>query len=147
MYVGGLYVGLTEGDVAVVFSQLGEVVDVHLPRDKKTGKPRGFAFVGYEDQRSTVLAVDNFNGAKLLGRTLRVDHCEKYRLPKEVLETRLLTQEAWMFDFKKQIDLVGISQQHLHEVEAREASMRAENVQARAYARHDVLSHFGYFPF
>ena len=63
VYVGGLDVGLTEGDVAVVFSQLGEVVDVHLPRDKKTGKPRGFAFVGYEDQRSTVLAVDNFNVA------------------------------------------------------------------------------------
>ena len=41
----------------------GEPVDVNLCRDKKTGKPRGFAFVAYEDQRSTVLAVDNFNGA------------------------------------------------------------------------------------
>ena len=37
----------------------------------------------YEDQRSTELAVDNFNGTKVLGRTLRVDHCEKYKLPKE----------------------------------------------------------------
>ena len=83
VYVGGLDVGLTEGDVAVVFSQLGEVVDVHLPRDKKTGKPRGFAFVGYEDQRSTVLAVDNFNGAKLLGRTLRCDHCAKFHEEQE----------------------------------------------------------------
>eukprot|EP00965_Chrysotila_dentata_P030770 1024956-Pleurochrysis_carterae.AAC.1 len=46
-----------------------------MPRDKATGKQRGFAFIAYEDQRSTVLAVDNFNGAKLLGRTLRVDHC------------------------------------------------------------------------
>ena len=79
VYVGGLDVGLTEGDVAVVFSQLGEGVDVHLPRDKKTGKPRGFAFVGYEDQRSTVLAVDNFNGAKVLGRTLRCDHCADFK--------------------------------------------------------------------
>jgi RNA-binding motif X-linked protein 2 len=35
-------------------------------RDKKTGKSRGFAFVAYEDQRSTVLAVDNFNGAEVI---------------------------------------------------------------------------------
>ena len=44
----------------------------------------GFAFVKYEDQRSTILAVDNFNGIKLLGRTLRCDHVEKYKLPKEI---------------------------------------------------------------
>jgi len=32
-----------------------------------TGKSRGFAFLAYEDQRSTVLAVDNLNGAKVSG--------------------------------------------------------------------------------
>ena len=32
------------------------------------------------------MAVDNFAGTKVLGRSLRVDHCEKYRLPKEILE-------------------------------------------------------------
>jgi hypothetical protein len=35
----------------------GEIVDVNLVRDKGTGKSRGFAFLAYEDQRSTVLAV------------------------------------------------------------------------------------------
>jgi hypothetical protein len=33
----------------------------------------------YEDQRSTVLAVDNLNGANVLDRTLRVDHVKKYK--------------------------------------------------------------------
>ena len=28
----------------------------------------------YEDQRSTVLAVDNMNGAQVLGRTIRVSN-------------------------------------------------------------------------
>lgn len=78
VYVGGLPLDLSEGDVVIVFSQFGEVVDINIPRDHKTGKSRGFAFIGYEDQRSTVLAVDNFNGAKLLGRTLRCDHCASY---------------------------------------------------------------------
>lgn len=38
-------------------SRYGEVVDVNLVRDKGTGKSKGFAFVAYEDQRSTNLAV------------------------------------------------------------------------------------------
>ena len=33
----------------------------------------------YENQKSTVLAVDNLNGAKVLGRTLRVDHVSNYK--------------------------------------------------------------------
>ena len=60
----------------------GEVMDVNLPRDKETGKPKGFGFLVYEDQRSTILAVDNLNGAKVLDRTLRVDHVKNYKQPK-----------------------------------------------------------------
>mmetsp|Transcript_11505 Transcript_11505/g.23410 ORF Transcript_11505/g.23410 Transcript_11505/m.23410 type:complete len:336 (-) Transcript_11505:117-1124(-) len=78
VYVGGLSDGLSEGDVIVICSQFGEVVDINMPRDRKTGKTKGFAFICYEDQRSTVLAVDNFNGAKVLGRTIRCDHCQDY---------------------------------------------------------------------
>ena len=48
VYVGGLPNELSEGDVIVVCSQFGEVVDVNMPRDQKTGKTKGFAFVCYE---------------------------------------------------------------------------------------------------
>lgn len=53
-----------------------------MPRDKGTGKSKGFAFLMYEDQRSTVLAVDNLNGAKVRNRTLKVDHVKDYKQPK-----------------------------------------------------------------
>lgn len=43
----------------------GEIVNINLVRDKKTGKSKGFCFICYEDQRSTILAVDNFNGIKV----------------------------------------------------------------------------------
>ncbi|OWR44407.1 RNA-binding motif protein, X-linked 2 [Danaus plexippus] len=81
IFVGGLPYDLTEGDVICVFSQYGEIVNINLVRDKDTGRSKGFAFICYEDQRSTILAVDNLNSIKILGRTIRVDHCEQYRAP------------------------------------------------------------------
>ncbi|KAI9372580.1 hypothetical protein BJX61DRAFT_533871 [Aspergillus egyptiacus] len=74
IYIGGLPFDLSEGDIVTIFSQYGEPVHVNLIRDKETGKSRGFAFLKYEDQRSTDLAVDNLGGATVLGRVLRVDH-------------------------------------------------------------------------
>ena len=60
---------------------------------------KGFAFICYEDQRSTILAVDNFNGMKLLGRLVRVDHVHTYKLPKDL--------EKMDADRRYNIDKVG----------------------------------------
>mmetsp|Transcript_14862 Transcript_14862/g.24590 ORF Transcript_14862/g.24590 Transcript_14862/m.24590 type:complete len:332 (+) Transcript_14862:142-1137(+) len=86
VYVGGLPYELTEGDIICVMSQWGEIEDINLVREKGTNKSQGFAFVKYEDQRSTILAVDNFNGIQILQRIIRVDHVDQYKLPKEVRE-------------------------------------------------------------
>lgn len=86
VYAGNLPNSLTEGDVLCILSQYGEIEDIHLVREADSGKSKGFAFVKYEDARSCVLAVDNLTGSDVLGRTLRVDHVEKYRLPKHVQE-------------------------------------------------------------
>ncbi|CAH8572601.1 unnamed protein product [Heterobilharzia americana] len=105
VYVGGLHYDLTEGDVICVFSQYGEIVNINLVRDKKTGVSKGFAFLCYEDQRSTVLATDNLNGIKLAGRTIRVDHVEKYRVPKEgTLDVRHSDKKA---EFRRPTDSVS----------------------------------------
>mmetsp|Transcript_14972 Transcript_14972/g.31745 ORF Transcript_14972/g.31745 Transcript_14972/m.31745 type:complete len:244 (-) Transcript_14972:102-833(-) len=86
IYAGNLPHELTEGDVLCILSQYGEIEDINLVRDADSGKSKGFAFVKYEDSRSCVLAVDNLTGSQVLGRTLRVDHVEKYRLPKHLQE-------------------------------------------------------------
>jgi RNA-binding motif X-linked protein 2 len=86
IYVGGLPYELTEGDILAVFAQYGEIVDVYLVRDKKTGKSRGFAFLAYEDQRSTVLAVDNLSGARVAGRIVRVEHVDNYKRKRAEVE-------------------------------------------------------------
>ncbi|GJD12184.1 Zinc finger CCCH domain-containing protein 42 [Galdieria sulphuraria] len=90
-----LDLGHIEGDLLVVFEQYGHIADVHLVRDQDTGKSKGFAFIGYEDQRSTILAVDNFNGTVLLGRTLRVDHVAHY---KKKVDDSVVQEEEELFD-------------------------------------------------
>lgn len=82
-FFGGVPFELTEGDLICIFSQYGEIVNLNLIRDQKTGKSKGFGFVCYEDQRSTDLAVDNFNGTKILDRMIRVDHVLNYKPPKD----------------------------------------------------------------
>jgi RNA-binding motif protein, X-linked 2 len=89
IFAGNLDFRLTEGDILSIFSQYGTIVDFHFPRDDKSGSLRGFGFMQYEDERSTVLVVDNLNGIDVLGRTVRVDHVKKYRKPKEVLESKV----------------------------------------------------------
>jgi RNA-binding motif protein, X-linked 2 len=86
VHVGGLPYGMNEGDVITVFSQVGEIVDCNLVRDHDSGESKGFAFIAYADQRSTVLAVDNFNAAVVCGRVIKVDHVTKYKIPKEYLQ-------------------------------------------------------------
>jgi RNA-binding motif protein, X-linked 2 len=83
IYVGGLDIVLTEGDVLCVLSQYGEIEEIDMIRDEVTGKSKGFCFLKYEDARSAILAVDNMNGITLLGKTLRIDHKLEYKRPKK----------------------------------------------------------------
>ena len=42
-------------------------MNINLVRDKKSGKSKGFCFLCFEDQKSTILTVDNLNGSKVRG--------------------------------------------------------------------------------
>ncbi|EFA06628.1 RNA-binding motif protein, X-linked 2 [Tribolium castaneum] len=95
VFIGGLPFDLTEGDIICIFSQYGEVVNINLIRDKDSGKSKGFCFLCYEDQRSTDLAVDNFNGIKILNRTIRVDHVSNYKVPKQGKKTDAETKKLY----------------------------------------------------
>lgn len=61
-----------------------------VDRDKETGKSRGFAFLAYEDQRSTVIAVDNLSGARVAGRVITVNHVDNYKVKRAEVHTRAL---------------------------------------------------------
>lgn len=74
VYVGHLHPELTESDLLTIFSQYGVPIYVKLVRDYETGASKGFGYIQYEDFKSCVMAVDNFNGIDVAGYTMKVDH-------------------------------------------------------------------------
>jgi peptidyl-prolyl isomerase E (cyclophilin E) len=48
----------------------GDILDISLPLDNKTGKHRGFAFIEFEESQDAKECVDNLHGAELLGKTV-----------------------------------------------------------------------------
>ena len=60
-----------------VVEAIGPVVDVFLPLDRATGRPRGFAFVEFENADDVPRAIEELHGKELEGRSLRVDEAQE----------------------------------------------------------------------
>jgi RNA recognition motif-containing protein len=73
LFVGNLSFDTTLDELRALFVQAGEVVNVTLPTDRDSGRPRGFAFVEMATGEQAAAALEKFNGFSLQGRALRVD--------------------------------------------------------------------------
>ncbi|KAL9258443.1 Serine/arginine-rich splicing factor SC35-like protein [Drosera capensis] len=62
----------TADDLYPLFDKYGKVVDVFIPRDRRTGESRGFAFVRYKYQDEAQKAVDKLDGKLVDGREIMV---------------------------------------------------------------------------
>jgi RNA recognition motif-containing protein len=56
-----------------MFSEIGDTVQVVVPTDRFTGRPRGFAFVEFSTSEHAAEAIQKFDGFELGGRRLRVN--------------------------------------------------------------------------
>ncbi|MBK6315548.1 MAG: hypothetical protein IPF53_14955 [Blastocatellia bacterium] len=73
LFVGNLPYSATEAELREHFGAAGAVSGVWLPLDRETGKPRGFAFVEYEDRAVAEEAVRKFNNQPFGGRPISVN--------------------------------------------------------------------------
>jgi len=73
VYVGNLSYETTQDELRTMFGEHGEVTDLHLPTDRETGRPRGFAFVEMNDDTQAQAAIDALNGKEVGGRELTVN--------------------------------------------------------------------------
>ncbi|XP_073147759.1 uncharacterized protein [Henckelia pumila] len=72
VYVGNIDDRVSERVLYDILIQAGRVVELHIPRDKESGKPKGFAFAEYESEEIAEYAVKLFSGlVTLYRRTLK----------------------------------------------------------------------------
>lgn len=75
LYLGNLPFTATEDEIRDLCSPHGEVLNVELPTDRETGRPRGFGFVEMEDQGAE-RAIAALDGQQFGGRALRVNEAK-----------------------------------------------------------------------
>ncbi|KAG6782019.1 hypothetical protein POTOM_011406 [Populus tomentosa] len=62
----------TADDLFPLFDKYGKVVDIFIPRDRRTGESRGFAFVRYKYADEAQKAVERLDGRVVDGREITV---------------------------------------------------------------------------
>ena len=73
MYVGNLPFTATQTELRELFSPYGEVTDIHLPTDRDTGRPRGFAFVSMSSDTAMNEAIKGLHDKEWNGRKLAIN--------------------------------------------------------------------------
>lgn len=68
VFVGGLDKDATEEDLRKVFSQVGEVVEVRLPKNPGTNKNKGYAFIGFATNEQAKHAVTELKNPTIRGK-------------------------------------------------------------------------------
>ncbi len=79
LYIGNLSYDLSEAELREALTEFEPIVDVFMPMDRETGKPRGFAFVTFADRATGEAAIEAMDGKELGGRNLRVNEAEDRR--------------------------------------------------------------------
>jgi len=73
LFVGNLAFDTTKEELEGLFREVGPLKDVFLPLDRETRRPRGFAFIEFENDEDATKAIEKFNGHQLGGRAIRVN--------------------------------------------------------------------------
>ena len=73
LYVGNLAFTTSETDLQDMFAAHGPVTEVHVPFDRESGRPRGFAFVTMATPEAAQAAILALNGKSVGERTLTVN--------------------------------------------------------------------------
>ncbi|HYU15382.1 MAG TPA: hypothetical protein VEL05_04905 [Candidatus Acidoferrum sp.] len=77
VFVGNLSYHTTAEELTQVLSEAGQVVDVYIPTDRVTGRPRGFAFATFSSEAEAGKAIQLFNQREVGGRRLNVNQAEE----------------------------------------------------------------------
>lgn len=75
LFVGNMSFNTEESDLEQHFGQFGKITEIKIPKDRESGRKRGFAFITFDSQSSAEAAL-SMNGKELDGREIRVNIAE-----------------------------------------------------------------------
>lgn len=61
VFVGNIPYGTTEENLMAIFSEVGRVLHIRMALNTDTGRPKGYAFIEYEDPAAALSAIRNLN--------------------------------------------------------------------------------------
>ncbi|KAK9462858.1 RNA-binding domain-containing protein [Lipomyces oligophaga] len=73
LFVARLSYDTTEKDLDNEFGRFGRIERIRIVRDKKTAKPRGYAFIVFSREKDMKAAYSDLNGSQIKGRRILVD--------------------------------------------------------------------------
>ncbi|KAJ7569030.1 hypothetical protein O6H91_01G058200 [Diphasiastrum complanatum] len=79
----------TADDLYPLFDRYGKVVDIFIPRDKRTGESRGFAFVRYKHADEAQKAIDRLDGVNVHGRDIIIQFAKYGRSMERIQRGRI----------------------------------------------------------
>lgn len=80
VFVGNVTFNTTEEQLIEIFSFVGPVKNIRILQDKESGRPKGFAFIEYNDANTALAAIRRLDGSELNGRKLRVSYSNNSNL-------------------------------------------------------------------
>jgi cold-inducible RNA-binding protein len=73
VFFGNLNFQATEQELQEFLAPYGAIEEVFMPKDRETGRPRGFAFVTFADDAQATKALQELVGKEFAGRPLTVN--------------------------------------------------------------------------
>lgn len=94
VYLGHIPYGFREEEIKDFFTQFGNVTRVKLARSKKTARPKGYAFVEFDDLETAAIAADTMDKRFMFDRQLVCHVVDDEKVHKDMFKN---SERKWKF--------------------------------------------------